>query len=58
LDKFKTKGIDVLQEDRFVGGGGLAYMGTDKIGGIIMEVIQRPADYDSVKGLQYQETWE
>lgn len=58
LDKFKAQGIDVLQEDRFVGGGGLAYMGTDKIGGIITEVVQRPADYDSVKGLQYKETWD
>jgi methylmalonyl-CoA/ethylmalonyl-CoA epimerase len=58
LDKFKAKGIDVLQEDRFVGGGGLAYTGTDKIGGIIMEVAQRPADYDPEKGIQYQETWD
>jgi len=58
LEKFKAKGVDVLQEDRFVGGGGLAYMGTDKIGGIIVELVQRPADYSSVKGLQYQETWD
>ncbi|MFH1491407.1 MAG: VOC family protein [Pseudomonadota bacterium] len=54
LEKFKEKGIEPLQEDRFVGGGGIAYMGTDKIGGIIMEVAQRPADFDPDKGLQYQ----
>ena len=58
LDKFKAKGIVVLQEDRFVGGGRLAYMGGDKIGGIIMEVVQRPSNYDWVKGLQYKETWD
>lgn len=26
-------------------------MGTDKIGGIIMEVVQRPPDYDPEKGV-------
>jgi len=58
LDKFKANGIDVLQEDRIVGGGGLAYMGTDKIGSIIMEVVQSPADFDPEKEIQYQETWD
>jgi methylmalonyl-CoA/ethylmalonyl-CoA epimerase len=53
LEKFAAKGIKVLQQDRFVGGGGLAYMGTDGIGGIIMEVVQRPPNYDPVKGTQY-----
>jgi len=41
-------------KDNFVGGGGLAYMATDKIGGIIMEVIQRPPDYDPEKGVRYE----
>lgn len=54
LDKFARKGIEVLQQDKFVGGGGLAYMGTDKIGGIIMEVVQRPPDYDPEKGVRYE----
>ncbi|MEN8243909.1 MAG: VOC family protein [Thermodesulfobacteriota bacterium] len=58
LDKFKAKGIEALQEDRFVGGGGLAYMGTDKVGGIILELIERPSDFSSVKGLKYKETWD
>ncbi len=53
LDKFTQKGIDVLQQDRFVGGGGLAYMATDKTGGVIMEVAQFPPDYDPKKGPQY-----
>jgi len=58
LDKFKAKGIDVLQEDRFVGGGGLAYMGTDKIGGIMMELVQTPPDFNSETGIRYKETWD
>lgn len=57
LEKFRQKGIDVLQQDRFVGGGGLAYMGTDKIGGIIMEMVQRPADFDPEKGALFQSSW-
>lgn len=54
LDKFARKDIEPLQQDKFVGGGGLAYMGTDKIGGIIMEVVQVPPDYDPKKGVQYK----
>jgi catechol 2,3-dioxygenase-like lactoylglutathione lyase family enzyme len=54
LEAFSKKGVEVLQQDRFVGGGGLAYMATDKIGGIIMEVVERPADYDPEKGVRYE----
>ncbi len=54
LEKFSRKGIEVLQQDKCVGGGGRAYMGTDKIGGIIMEVVQRPPDYDPEKGVRYE----
>ena len=54
IDKFARKGIAVLQQDKFVGGGGLAYMGSDKIGGIIMEIVQRPPDYDPEKGVRYE----
>jgi len=32
----------------------LAYMGSDKIGGIIMEIVQRPPDYDPEKGVRYE----
>lgn len=54
LEKFSAHGIEVLQNDEFVGGGGgMAYMGTDKVGGIIMEVVQHPSDYDPEKGGQY-----
>lgn len=53
LAKFAAQGVQVLQQDRFVGGGGLAYMGTDETGGIIMEVVQRPPDYDPEKSSQY-----
>jgi methylmalonyl-CoA/ethylmalonyl-CoA epimerase len=53
LEKFAQKGIKALQQDRFVGGGGIAYMGTDDIGGIIMELVQLPSDYDPEQGAQY-----
>ena len=54
LKKFSDKGVKVLQQDRFVGGGGIAYMGTDEIGGIIMEVVQRPSEYDPEEGVRYR----
>jgi methylmalonyl-CoA/ethylmalonyl-CoA epimerase len=53
LKRFSRRGIKALQQDEFVGGGGLAYLGTDKVGGIVMEVIQHPANYDPEKGGQY-----
>jgi catechol 2,3-dioxygenase-like lactoylglutathione lyase family enzyme len=55
LNKFAQMGIGVLQQDRFVGGGGIAYLNTDKIGGIIMEVVQTPANYDAKIGVRFQE---
>jgi methylmalonyl-CoA/ethylmalonyl-CoA epimerase len=54
LEISQQKGIEVLQQDRFVGGGGLAYLGTDQPGGIIFEVVQRPPDYDPEKGVRYE----
>ena len=54
VEKFTRKGIKVLQQDRFVGGGGLAYMGTDEIGGIIIEVVQLPPDFDPKVGPRYE----
>jgi len=56
LDKFVQRGIVVLQQDRFVGGGGVAYLGTDKVGGIIIEVVQYPPNYDPKVGVQYEST--
>jgi hypothetical protein len=47
-------GIDVLQEDRFENGGGIAYMDTGKTGGVIMEITQYPPDYDLEKGAEYK----
>ncbi len=51
--KFTRKRIEVLLQDRYEGGGGIAYFGTDKIGGIIMEVVQRPRDYTPEKEIKY-----
>ena len=55
LDKFAEKGIDVIQGDKFVGGGGLAFLDTQKMGGFRIEVSQHPPDHDTQKGFKYQE---
>lgn len=54
LEAFSPKGIEVLQQDRVVGSGGLAYMSTDKTGGIITEIVQRRPDYAPEKGVLYE----
>lgn len=53
LDKFVQKGMNVLQQDEYVGGGGFAYLNIAEIGGIIIELFQLPPDYNPEKGLQY-----
>ncbi len=54
MSKASRQEIAVLQQDHFVGGGGLAYLGTDTIGGIVMEVVQFPPDYDPETGVKYE----
>ena len=54
LARFSEKNIHVLQRDDFVGGGGMAYLNSEKVGGIVMEVVQRPPNYDPQKGVQYK----
>ena len=53
LEKFAKKGIKPLQQDRFVGGGGMAYMDTGKTGGVVIEVVQRPPNYDPKVGAKF-----
>ncbi len=36
------KGLKVISSAKFVGGGGFAYLDTDKIGGIVFELLQWP----------------
>ena len=43
LEKFARKGIRPLQEDQSISGG-MAYMGTHDIGGIIIEIRGKPID--------------
>ena len=54
VDKFARKGIGALQQDRAIGGGGMAYLDTAKIGGVIIEVSQRPPNYDPQVGVRYE----
>ncbi len=48
IDKESTelekKGFRVLYSSRFQNGGGATYFDTAKIGGILMELIQRPSE--------------
>jgi methylmalonyl-CoA/ethylmalonyl-CoA epimerase len=55
IEKFKAKGIEVLQSDRFVEGGGIAYVGTNIMGGIITEVAEYPSSFSLEKGYTYQD---
>jgi len=40
--KLVAKGFKVINSVKYVGGGGVAYLDTDRIGGICFELIQRP----------------
>jgi len=53
LNKYAGQGMDILQQDRFVGGGGLAYLNTTRMGGFIIKLIQHPADFDPSVGVKY-----
>lgn len=53
VNKFARQGIGALQQDRAVGGGGMAYLDTARIGGLIIEVSQRAPDYDPQAGPKY-----
>lgn len=53
LDRFARKGIGALQQDRPVGGGGMAYLDMAKIGGLMIEISQRPPNYDPKAGVKY-----
>ncbi|MBA7562673.1 hypothetical protein ES708_04326 [subsurface metagenome] len=40
--KLTAKGFKVIQSGKFLGGGGFAYFDTDKVGGVLFELIQWP----------------
>jgi 4-hydroxyphenylpyruvate dioxygenase-like putative hemolysin len=40
--KLIAKGFEVISSGKFVGGGGFAYFNTDKVGGVMSELIQWP----------------
>ena len=54
INKFAEIGVDVLQEDRFENGGGIAYMDSKKTGGAVIEITQYPPDYNLEKGAEYK----
>ena len=42
--KLVEKGFKVISSTRYAGGGGIAYFDTDKVGGVIFELIQPPPE--------------
>ena len=40
--KLVAKGFKIVQSGKFVGGGGMAYFDTDKLGGVQIGLVQRP----------------
>lgn len=53
LRKFDRQGLSVLQQDRFVGGGGMAYIAGEQLGGMVFELVQYPLDHEPGQGLVY-----
>ena len=53
LAKSIARGVDVLQQDQFVGGGGLAHLDSMKMGGFIIKLIQHPPGFDPSVGVKY-----
>ncbi len=44
VPKLVEKGFKVILGGRFAGGGGFAYFDTDKVGGVIFELVQWPRE--------------
>ena len=53
VEKSIGQGMDVLQQDQFLGGGGLAHVGPAKMGGFVMKLIQHPPGFDPAVGVKY-----
>ena len=53
LVKMTEAGLEVLQQDRFEGGGGLAYVSSNQLGGVVFELVQYPAHYRRGEPLVY-----
>ena len=44
IGKLVAKGFKVISSVRYLGGGGVAYLDTDRIGGVLFELIQWPPE--------------
>jgi len=44
INKLVAKGFKVISSVRYLGGGGVAYLDTDRIGGVLFELIQWPPE--------------
>lgn len=43
VERLAAKGFTVISSVRYAGGGGVAYLDTDRIGGVLFELIQWPS---------------
>lgn len=55
LERFSDLACDTILEDRFIGGGGVAYVETKAAGGLVMEVAQLPDNFQPGDPLRYVE---
>jgi methylmalonyl-CoA/ethylmalonyl-CoA epimerase len=53
LARSASKGLRVLQQDQFVGGGGLVHLESTKMVGFIIKLIQHPPNFDPRVGVKY-----
>lgn len=44
VEKLAARGFKVISSVKYLGGGGVAYLDTDRIGGVLFELIQWPPD--------------
>jgi methylmalonyl-CoA/ethylmalonyl-CoA epimerase len=49
VERFAQHGVEVIQSDRFKGGGGIAFVDTQAVGGLLLELVQ-PRDDPSQQG--------
>ena len=45
IDEMVKRGMNIVYQSKFKNGGAAAYLESDKLGGIMFELFQRPGDY-------------
>lgn len=53
LQRLTELGVNTIQKDQFIGGGGMAYVESIHLSGLILELVQYPPGYQSGDALNY-----